>query len=226
MANVRGTGVLGDESSTSRLRNAVFDEIVPSSDWTEDLGGHYLLVDLPDFKKEQVKIQVVNNGQIKIYGERKVNENKYIRFNQTFKAPQESDLDGITAKFDGEILYLTVPKKKVLDPSHENNDQNLHQKSTGEKEKKKDHHDGINHHNKDQKEEKEHQKTKTEGEKEASKSPLYFPDESIRRWERETNYLKSAMGMLNKNKALVVTAILAFSLGMFITRKFDSDNGE
>ncbi|KAF4367625.1 hypothetical protein F8388_011264 [Cannabis sativa] len=217
MANVRGTGVLGDESSTSRLRNAVFDEIVPSSDWTEDLGGHYLLVDLPG---------TASINYIKIYGERKVNENKYIRFNQTFKAPQESDLDGITAKFDGEILYLTVPKKKVLDPSHENNDQNLHQKSTGEKEKKKDHHDGINHHNKDQKEEKEHQKTKTEGEKEASKSPLYFPDESIRRWERETNYLKSAMGMLNKNKALVVTAILAFSLGMFITRKFDSDNGE
>ncbi|XP_062114970.1 inactive protein RESTRICTED TEV MOVEMENT 2-like [Humulus lupulus] len=230
MANVRGPGgaLLGDESSTSRLRNAVFDETVPYSDWTEDSDGHYLLVDLPDFNKEQVKIQVVNDGQIKIYGERKVNENKYIRFNQTFKAPQNSDLDGITANFDGEILHLTVPKEKALVPPTKNN-QNLHQKSTNEREKKKDHED---EHHKNQKKEEEHQKSTNEGEKKKEKeaegshrkpSPLSFPEESIWRWECETSYLRSAMEMLNKNKALVVTAMLAFSLGMFITRKFESD---
>ena len=48
MENVRGTrGVIGDGGSTSRKRQAVFKDIVPSYDWTEDPKGHCLLVDLP-----------------------------------------------------------------------------------------------------------------------------------------------------------------------------------
>ena len=51
-----------------------------------------------------------------------------------------------------------------------------------------------------------------------------FSQENVRGWEREpSNYLRSAMEMLSKNKGIVVTAMVAFSLGIFVSRKFESD---
>ncbi|PON93676.1 Small heat shock protein HSP [Trema orientale] len=224
MANVRGArGVIGDGSSTSRQRNAVMEEIIPSSDWTEDLNGHYLLVDLPDFKKEQVKIQVINSGHIKIYGERPVNENKFIHFKQSFKVPENSDMDAITAKFDGEILYITVPKKVVEEKREpastaaRDTDQSLHQKpdpTNGEKEKG----DVVNG-----KESKDQVSQSKDKEDKHNSGPMSFSTDNIRRWESEAGYVRSAMELLSKNKAAVVTAMLAFSLGMLISRKFESD---
>ena len=68
-----------------------------------------------EFKKEQVKIQLVpSTGDVKVSGERATNQNKHVRFEQTYKVPGEnSDLNKITARFDGEILSITVPKQVV-----------------------------------------------------------------------------------------------------------------
>ena len=160
----------------------------------------------------------MNSGHVNIYGERPVNENNFIRFNQTFRVPENSDIDAITAKFEGEILFITLPKhiveeKREPEPIRENNLSDVQQKLNSKREQKKD--DGVN--GKDQ--------VFQSKEKEVSlrNAPMSFSEENIRIWERQTGYLRSAMKMLSKNKAIVVTAVLAFSLGMWISRKFESD---
>ncbi|GMN45694.1 hypothetical protein TIFTF001_014882 [Ficus carica] len=235
MANVRG--------GVNRLHNPVVEEIVPSYDWSEDSKGHYLLVDLPGFKKNQVKIQIFSSGVIKVNGERPVNENKYVRFEQNFEVPKNSNSDGITAKFDGEILYITVPKhvveeKKEPEPEPQpqpvskpepepepagikdqsvngTTKENTHKKPNDEEAKKKDEQGLGNGQVHERKKKEEIQRN----------APMRFSADTVRRWEGETSYLESMMEILSKNKAIVVTAMLAFSLGMLISRKFEA-NGE
>ncbi|KAL5544399.1 hypothetical protein UlMin_008183 [Ulmus minor] len=117
MANVKGKRGVGRGPQTG---NMIFEEIEPSSQWTADKNSHYLLVELPGFKKEHVKIQVINSGHIKISGERLVHENRKLNFEKSYKVPENSNTDKITAKFDGEILYVTVPKQVVDEEKSEN----------------------------------------------------------------------------------------------------------
>ena len=48
-----------------------------------------------------------------------------------------------------------------------------------------------------------------------------FPEQVIRNWHQES-MLRSAVGVLRKNKGIVVTAVIAFSLGLFVSHKFNS----
>ncbi|KAL5544396.1 hypothetical protein UlMin_008180 [Ulmus minor] len=117
MANVKGKRGVGRGTQTG---NMIFEEIVPSSQWTADKNGHYLHVELPGFKKEHVNIEVINSGRIKISGEKPVHESRKLHFEKSQEVPENSNLDKITAKFDGEILYVTVPKRVVDEEKSEN----------------------------------------------------------------------------------------------------------
>ncbi|EXB20728.1 hypothetical protein L484_007636 [Morus notabilis] len=88
-------------------------ETEPSFAWTEDSNCHYLQIDIPGFEKYEVMVQYFTSGFIKVKGEKLVNENKTLRFEQNFKVPKSSDSHGIKAKFKGGILYITIPKHKV-----------------------------------------------------------------------------------------------------------------
>lgn len=66
---------------------------------------------MSEFKKEQVKLQIVDTGHVKVSGERLTKQNKYVRFEQTYKVPENADTINVTAKFDGEILYVTFPRQ-------------------------------------------------------------------------------------------------------------------
>ena len=58
-----------------------------------------------------MKLQVNSYGRIVVSGERNLNEWKHVHFRLTFPAPLNSDMDKIAGKFDGGILYVTVPKQ-------------------------------------------------------------------------------------------------------------------
>ncbi|KAL5544398.1 hypothetical protein UlMin_008182 [Ulmus minor] len=90
--------------------NVKSEEIGLSLRWTESKTGHCLTVDLPDFRKEHVKVQVMNSKNIKIIGERLDNESR-LYFEKLCKVPENTDLDNITAKFNGKILNVTIPKR-------------------------------------------------------------------------------------------------------------------
>ncbi|KAF5476950.1 hypothetical protein F2P56_003637 [Juglans regia] len=133
MENVRDTRGHGGRT---RRQNAVVEQIVPSSGWTEDPSTHYLLVNLPGFKKDELKLQVTGSGDLMISGERKVDEEKIVYFEQTFEVPKNTDMDKTTGKFSAEILYVTIPKQVVEEKRTDENVEGNGSGSQREDEKK------------------------------------------------------------------------------------------
>ncbi|KAJ7956348.1 inactive protein RESTRICTED TEV MOVEMENT 2-like [Quillaja saponaria] len=247
MANVRGTRVGG----RSRLLTSIVEEFIPDSGWTEDTNGHYLLVDLPGFTKDDVKLRVDNTGHVIISGERKVNEDKSIHFEQTFEVPSNSDIDKITGKIDSEILYVTFPKQaeeEIIESTEAPKEEaNIGRENLQENEVEEEANIGRENLLENEVEEEanigkgklqenevsnvtENTKRDSNGhgsnhnekkEKRTGDSHIGgFPEEFIRKWEQEPNILTSAMKVLSKNKGIVITAVLAFSLGVLVSRKF------
>ncbi|CAN6714009.1 unnamed protein product [Malus baccata var. baccata] len=227
MADIRGSMRAMGERLLPSTPTTMLEEIVPSSDWTEDCNGHYLLVDLPDFKKEEVRLEVnISAGHITISGERQVNEKKTEYFKQKFTLPPNSDVDKITGKFDGEILYVTVPKvataveekRKEPEIKYENVQGSAAAVTEPPQIGKNEIVEGLRRKN-----EGEQGSNKVDGIKYGEIRKLlgggnrhiFFSAEDIRKWEEEGgNIIKTAMEMLNKNKGIVLTAVVAFSLGM------------
>ncbi|KAL8123531.1 hypothetical protein AgCh_011489 [Apium graveolens] len=84
---------------------AMLEDFVPPSSWSQDSDSHYLVLHLPGFKKEEVRLQVNNRDEIITSGERQTDGNKLVtRFQKTFKIPENSVSEKITGKFEAEGL--------------------------------------------------------------------------------------------------------------------------
>ncbi|BBH03909.1 HSP20-like chaperones superfamily protein, partial [Prunus dulcis] len=184
------------------------------------------------FQKEEVKLVVnVSAGHLTVSGQRQVNEKKSEYFEQNFTIPPNSDVDKITGKFDGEILYVTVPKvaavveeKKEAEPEIEN--QNVDETAATEPAKPENKNvEGAaaeNIHLTRPKNDGQHSNKDDGASKKLSgiNDRIFFSLENIRKWdEHEDGILKSAMEMLRKNKGTVITAVVAFSLGVLVSRQ-------
>ncbi|XP_059643921.1 16.9 kDa class I heat shock protein 3-like [Cornus florida] len=88
----------------------IFEEFTPLAGWTQDLNCHYLLVHLPDFMEDEVKLKHVSRGHFMVSGERQKSENRFIHFEQTFALPENADFEQNSWVFDKEILLVTIPK--------------------------------------------------------------------------------------------------------------------
>ncbi|KAE9602171.1 putative HSP20-like chaperone [Lupinus albus] len=202
--------------------NPVVEEIIPNSGWTEDPSGHYLLVDLPDFRKEEVDLQVDSSGSIIVRGERKVNEWKRIHFQLIFPVPEDSDADKVAGKFDAGILYVTVPKRiakenkeseiqEIPNGNVERSEENENQKlNAGNKGRDPSQHDN----------QRENDKGRNDNAHIGD-----FSEQLIRKWEQEP-MLRNAVAVLRKNKGIVITAVIAFSLGILVSRKFQFSSAQ
>ncbi|XP_020225758.1 uncharacterized protein LOC109807613 [Cajanus cajan] len=246
MASSRGTTRVGVRT---RAPTPVVEETVPNSGWTEDSAGHYLLVDLPEFRREEVKLQVDSYGRILVSGERQVNEWKHVQFRLNFPEPVDSDMDKITGKFDGGVLYVTVPKRvtqqnKESEAAKAGNSQveraeNDSHNRNGEDEKAEEN-DSHQHGNGkvERLEENDRQAPNNAdvGRRDPSQHDNHagqeikrnenehigdFPEQVMRNWDQES-MLRTAAGILRKNKGIVITAVIAFSLGLLISRKFNT----
>uniref|UniRef100_A0A7N2MNP6 SHSP domain-containing protein n=1 Tax=Quercus lobata TaxID=97700 RepID=A0A7N2MNP6_QUELO len=234
MENVRRRGIGG----RAPLRDHIVEEFVPYSGWTEDVNGRYLLIDLPGFKSEEVKLTIDGSGNMTATGQRQVNEDKTVYFDQSFKLPENSDVDKISGRFDGEILYVTVPKQAVEEKrEHETVKENVsdkakqieHEKPINDESLNRDHHHHHHHdkpgniHGHDSEMEKRSNTGNIHGhdsetEKRSSRNaPMCFSKETIEGWENESGLLGSAVKLLKRNKGIVMAAVLAFSLGVLVT---------
>jgi len=63
------------------------------------------------FKKDQVRVQLTTSRLLKISGERPIGGNKWRRFHKEFRVPADCDTREITAKLEGGVLYIRLPKK-------------------------------------------------------------------------------------------------------------------
>jgi HSP20 family protein len=102
----------------------------PSVDIAENDKEFIVKAELPDVKKEDIKVNV-EDGTLSISGERKVEkeekdlkfhriERAYGRFERSFTLPNAVDADKITSEYKDGILTVHVPKNpKAKSSAHE-----------------------------------------------------------------------------------------------------------
>src|ERR1700738_1434072 len=96
-------------------------EWAPVVDITEDDKEYLIKAELPDVKKEDVKV-AVENGRLTITGERKFEkeeskkyhrvERLYGRFVRSFIVPDVAEADKVSAEFTEGVLKVHLPKSE------------------------------------------------------------------------------------------------------------------
>lgn len=86
-----------------------------ATDLSENTETYTLSVDLPGLKKDDLKIEIIDNI-LSLSGERKSANSKrnFGTFKQNYSLPENVDLDGIHAKFEDGVLEMILPKKKAV----------------------------------------------------------------------------------------------------------------
>ncbi|OVA05073.1 Alpha crystallin/Hsp20 domain [Macleaya cordata] len=97
-------------------------------DWKETPEAHVFKADVPGLKKEEVKVEVIEEGRVlQISGERnKEKEEKNDqwhrverssgKFLRRFKLPENAKVDEVKASMENGVLTVTVPKVEVKKP--------------------------------------------------------------------------------------------------------------
>uniref|UniRef100_A0ACD5VYX5 Uncharacterized protein n=1 Tax=Avena sativa TaxID=4498 RepID=A0ACD5VYX5_AVESA len=95
----------------SSAAKAVAADCDPLYEWVDGDGSYLLRLTLPGFKKEDFRVHVDPAGRLTIIGHRPTDGGAgSVRLHKVFQLPSTSDLDGITGRYDGSALRLTVPK--------------------------------------------------------------------------------------------------------------------
>ena len=101
-------------------------EWAPLVDITEDDKEYLIKAELPEIKKDDVKV-AVENGVLSISGERKFEkeqknkkyhrvERAYCSFVRSFTLPEGADADKANAEFKDGVLKVHLPKSKQVKP--------------------------------------------------------------------------------------------------------------
>uniref|UniRef100_A0A0R0GKS6 SHSP domain-containing protein n=1 Tax=Glycine max TaxID=3847 RepID=A0A0R0GKS6_SOYBN len=87
----------------------VNEDFLPPSDWDRQNDSDTLILMLPGFRKEQMKVQVTSNRMLRVSGGRKISDNKLRQFRKEEPLSDYHDTKGITAKFEAGMLYNPQP---------------------------------------------------------------------------------------------------------------------
>ncbi|XP_077247818.1 uncharacterized protein LOC143887601 [Tasmannia lanceolata] len=87
-----------------------YEDFQPSSYWVREEGSDTHLIDLPGFRRDQLKVQIDNSGNMIISGECPLNGNKWSRFRKELRAPDNCNINEIRARFANGTLYVIMPK--------------------------------------------------------------------------------------------------------------------
>jgi len=111
----------GEEASLSNW--------APAVDIVEDETAFQIKADLPDVKKEDVKV-TFDQGMLTISGERKFErveddkkkyhriERSYGQYTRSFRLPETVAVDQLAAEFKNGVLSITLPKREDQKPKH------------------------------------------------------------------------------------------------------------
>ncbi|XP_031121889.1 inactive protein RESTRICTED TEV MOVEMENT 2 [Ipomoea triloba] len=95
--------------------NQVFEDFVPKSELVTEADADILQIHLPDFKKEQLRVQVTRSGNLKISGQRPKWGDKWLRFHKEFPLSPNCIQNKISAKFERGILFVRQPKMIIAE---------------------------------------------------------------------------------------------------------------
>ncbi|KAE8037670.1 hypothetical protein FH972_010240 [Carpinus fangiana] len=99
--------------------NRVYEDIDPQTEWAREQDHDTLILVLPGFRREQLKVQVTSTRILRVSGERCVDNNKWRRFEKEFPIAANIDTNSITAKYEGGMLYIKHPKVMTLTRSRD-----------------------------------------------------------------------------------------------------------
>ncbi|XVE66313.1 hypothetical protein DITRI_Ditri08aG0070700 [Diplodiscus trichospermus] len=100
--------------SSTNVSSSAYQDFQPQCEHKEEQGANILLVHLPGFRKEQVRVTYVDSSRtIKVHGEGAVEKNRRSGFNQAFPVPQNCIVDKIHASFKNGVLTITMPKRTI-----------------------------------------------------------------------------------------------------------------
>ncbi|XP_009394271.2 inactive protein RESTRICTED TEV MOVEMENT 2 [Musa acuminata AAA Group] len=94
---------------TAARGQRAYDNFVPSHEVVREKDAEIFLIQLPGFKKEDIKIQINDYGQLKISGQRPLADNRWSRFLKELKVPDYCNVSEIKAKFEDGLLYIIKP---------------------------------------------------------------------------------------------------------------------
>ncbi|CAL0307507.1 unnamed protein product [Lupinus luteus] len=86
----------------------VYEDFTPYYEWARDEGN--IIVLLPGYRRDQLKVQVTSKPVLKLMGERQIIDNRWGRFSIEFALPSDYDTDNVTAKFEDSKLYIKFAK--------------------------------------------------------------------------------------------------------------------
>ncbi|XP_008807628.2 inactive protein RESTRICTED TEV MOVEMENT 2-like [Phoenix dactylifera] len=88
----------------------VYEDFIPSHELVQEEGAGTLILEIPGYRKDQLRVQINNYGKIRISGERPLGDNRWNRFRKDFQVPENCNVSEIRAKFENGHLYVILPK--------------------------------------------------------------------------------------------------------------------
>ncbi|KAI5667119.1 hypothetical protein M9H77_16972 [Catharanthus roseus] len=109
-----------DSKVAAVLNPPVYEDFEASTDLVEEKDCDTILLTLPGFKKEHLKVQLTSAKMLRISGSRPIGDNKWKRFMKEFPVSPNHDSNKINAKFESGILYIRLPKLSPPLDHHQN----------------------------------------------------------------------------------------------------------
>ncbi|KAK4739033.1 hypothetical protein R3W88_002730 [Solanum pinnatisectum] len=106
----RGGGV-GPNRASPPVALPVYKDFRPVSERHQDEEAEKLILYLPGFMKESIRVTTEGKNTVRVGGERFVGGNTWHRFQEDFQAPDDCNMSGIHAKFENGFLIITMPWK-------------------------------------------------------------------------------------------------------------------
>uniref|UniRef100_A0A3Q7EM12 SHSP domain-containing protein n=2 Tax=Solanum lycopersicum TaxID=4081 RepID=A0A3Q7EM12_SOLLC len=96
----------------NRASPPVYEDFRPVSEWHQEAGAEILLIFLPGFMKESIRVSIEGKNTVRAGGELFIGSNTWCRFQEDFQAPDDCNIKRIDVKFEDGILTITVPRKR------------------------------------------------------------------------------------------------------------------
>lgn len=123
-----GSGAAASPTASGGRESLARPDWIPAVDIIEKKDNYLLKVELPEVKKEDVKVNL-DNGVLTISGERRLEleegeegspqhrlERVYGSFSRSFTLPAEADAEAIDATYRDGMLTLMIPKSAQPEP--------------------------------------------------------------------------------------------------------------